>query len=79
MNAPLPIELEHSSSTEKCVLGETSIKNAESQSSVLSLSSVHLTEFRERLIYHRAHPEEKGISFTQLKANLVANRKQHGV
>ena len=72
MNARLNQELEHLSAAEKRALGEVLIDSAQSEASAPLITEAQRTELRARLVYHRAHPDEPGVTFEQLKAALKA-------
>lgn len=72
MNAHLYEELEHLSIAEKRLLGEALIVSAESEASAPLITEAQRTELRSRLAYHRANPDEPGVTFSQLKAKLLA-------
>ena len=72
MNARLNQELEQLSAAEKRALGEALIGSAESEASAPLLSDAQRAELRARLAYHRAHPDEPGVTFEELKATLKA-------
>ena len=73
MNTHLYEELEHLSVTEKRMLGEALIMSAESEASAPLVSETQRTELRSRLAYHRASPDEQGVTFLELKAKLLAS------
>ena len=70
MNARLNQELEQLSAAEKRALGEALIDSAESEASAPLITDAQRAELRARLTYHRAHPDELGVTFEQLKATL---------
>lgn len=72
MNAHLIEQLEHLSIAEKRLLGEALIDSAESEASAPLVTDSQRTELRSRLAYHRANPDETGVTFSQLKAKLLA-------
>lgn len=72
MNAHLYEELEHLSIAEKRSLGEALIISAESEASAPLITEAQRIELRSRLAYHRANPDEPGITFLQLKSKLLA-------
>ncbi|MDP2784217.1 MAG: addiction module protein, partial [Sulfurimicrobium sp.] len=72
MNAHLYEELEHLSIAERRSLGEALIVSAESEASASLITEAQRTELRSRLAYHRANPDEPGVTFSQLKAKLLA-------
>jgi putative addiction module component (TIGR02574 family) len=72
MNTHLYEELEHLSIAEKRSLGEALIISAESEASAPLVSEAQRTELHSRLTYHRDHPDEPGMTFSELKAKHVA-------
>jgi putative addiction module component (TIGR02574 family) len=72
MNTAVYLDLERLSMAEKRALGEALIVSAESEASSPLLSETHRAELRSRLAFHRAHPDEGGITFAQLKTKLTA-------
>ena len=76
MNVNLYHELENMSVAEKRVLGEALIVSAESEASAPLITEAQRTELRARLAYHRAHPDEPGITVAQLKAKLLTTAHQ---
>ena len=75
MNARLYQELEHLSAAEKRALGEALILSADSEASAALVTEAQRAELRSRLARHRAHPEETGVGFSQLKAQLLGNSR----
>ncbi len=75
MNAHLYQELEHLSAAEKRALGEALIVSADSEASAPLVTEAQRTELRSRLMHHRAHPEEPGIGFPQLKAQILGDSR----
>ena len=73
MNAQIFQELENLSSAEKRSLGEALIVSADSEASAPLLTEAQRAELRSRLAHHRAHPDEPGLDFAQMKARLVAS------
>ena len=73
MNTHLYEELEHLSIAEKRSLGEALIISAESEASAPFISETQRVELLSRLAYHRANPDEPGITFLQLKSKLLAS------
>ena len=72
MNLHLYEELEHLSIAEKRSLGEALIVSSESEASAPLISEAQRAEILSRLSYHRTNPGELGITFSQLKAKLLA-------
>ena len=72
MNTHLYEELEHMSAAEKRSLGEALIVSAESEASAPLITEAQHTVLLSRLSYHRANPDEHGVTFSQLKAKLLA-------
>ena len=73
MNARLYQGLEHLSVAEKRSLGEALIVSADSEASAPLITEAQRSELRSRLAYHRANPDEPGITLLQLKAKLLAS------
>lgn len=71
MNTRIYQELEQLTVAQRRTLGEALISSAESEASAPLISDKQRTELRNRLSYHRAHPDEPGMSFAQLKAKLL--------
>ncbi|MDM0028749.1 hypothetical protein [Variovorax saccharolyticus] len=76
MNARLYQELEHLSAAEKRALGEALIVCADSEASASLVTEAQRAELRSRLAHHRAHPEEPGVGFSQLKAKLLGDSRR---
>jgi putative addiction module component (TIGR02574 family) len=72
MNARLYQELAYLSGAEKRSLGEALIVSADSEASPALTSQAQRAELRTRLEYHRANPDEAGITFSQLEAKFLA-------
>ena len=70
MNTHLYQELENLSSAEKRALGEALIGSAESEASAPLITEAQRAELCERLAYHRAHPDEPGVTLAQLRTQL---------
>lgn len=64
-------ELGNLSIAERRALGEALIVSAESEASAPLITEAQRAELRARLAYHRAHPDEPGMTVAQLKAKLV--------
>lgn len=75
MNTHLYEELEHLSIAEKRSLGEALIGSAESEASAPLITDAQRTELRSRLAYHRANPDESGVTFSQLKTKLMSTSR----
>jgi putative addiction module component (TIGR02574 family) len=73
MNTHLYEELEHLSIAEKRSLGEALIMSAETEASAPLVSEVQRAELHSRLAYHRDYPDEPGMTFSELKAKLLAS------
>lgn len=71
MNTRLHQALEHLSIAEKRALGEALIVIAESEAAASPITEAQRTELRSRLAYHRANPNEAGISLSQLSTKLL--------
>ena len=76
MNARIYQELQHLSAAEKRALGEALIVSADSEASAPPVTEAQRAELRSRLAHHRAHPEEPGVGFSQLKANLLSDARK---
>jgi len=72
MKAHVADELLELSPAQKRELAEALIASAEAEQSGADLSDAQRTELRARLAHHRAHPDEAGLSFQELKARLLA-------
>lgn len=68
-------ELEHLSIAEKRSLGQALIASAASEASAPLITEAQRTELCSRLAYHRANPDEPGVTFSQLKGNLLAKSR----
>jgi putative addiction module component (TIGR02574 family) len=75
MNTHLYEELEHLSIAEKRSLGEALIDSAESEASAPLITDAQRAELRSRLAYHRANPDEPGVTFSQLKTKLLSTSR----
>lgn len=73
MKAQIVEELIDLSPAEKRELGEALIASAESEASAPIVTDAQRAELRVRLAHHRAHPDEPGVSFQELKAKLLAS------
>ena len=73
MKTHLYEELEHLSIAEKRSLGEALIISCDSEASAPLVSEAQRAELKSRLAYHRDHPEEPGITFSELKSKLLAS------
>jgi len=76
MNAHINQELQSLSIAEKRSLGEALIASAESEASAPLITEAQRLELRSRLAHHRANPDETGVEFSQLKANLINSRNK---
>jgi putative addiction module component (TIGR02574 family) len=72
MNARLYQELEHLSAAERRALGEALIVSADSEASAPLTTEAQRAELRSSLAYHRKNPDEPGVTFSKLKASLLA-------
>ncbi|MBK5206830.1 MAG: addiction module protein [Polaromonas sp.] len=72
MNSRLYQELEHLSIAEKRLLGEALIISADTEASAPFITDAQRAELRARLAFHRANPDEQGLTFLQLRAQLLA-------
>ncbi len=72
MSIDLHQALENLSIADKRALGEALIDSAESEASAPLITDAQRAELRARLAYHRAHPEELGITVAQLKTQLTS-------
>jgi putative addiction module component (TIGR02574 family) len=75
MNTHLYEELEHLSIAEKRSLAEALIVSAESEASASPITEIQRTELRSRLAFHRANPDEPGMTFSQLKAKILSTAR----
>jgi putative addiction module component (TIGR02574 family) len=71
MNARITQELQHLSAAEKHALGEALIGSADSEASAPLITDAQRKELRARLAQHRANPSEPGLTFSQIKAQLL--------
>lgn len=71
MSIHLQQALEHLSIADKRALGEALIDSAQSEALAPLITDAQRTELRARLAYHRAHPEEPGMTLAQLKTKLI--------
>jgi putative addiction module component (TIGR02574 family) len=71
MSTHLYQELENLSIAERRALGEALIVSAESEASAPLITEAQRAELRARLAYHRANPDEPGVTVAQLKAKLL--------
>lgn len=71
-------ELAELNVAEKRLLGEALISSAENEAFSPPISEAQTLELRSRLAYHRSNPAEQGISFQQLKANLLGAHRRIG-
>lgn len=76
MNARLYQELERRSATEKRALGEALIVSADSEASAALVTEAQRAELRSRLVHYRAHPEEPGVGFSELKGKLLGDTRR---
>lgn len=65
--------LEKLSIAEKRALGEALIGSADSQACAPLITDAQRAELRERLAYHRAHPDEPSVNLVQLKAKFLTS------
>lgn len=72
MNIHLYQELERLSIAEKRALGEVLILSAESEAVAPPVSAAQRAELLARLAHHRAHFDESGMTFAELKAQLLS-------
>lgn len=72
MKAHVADELLELSPAQKRELAEALIASAEAEQAGADLSEAQRAELRARLAHHRAHPDEAGLSFQELKARLLA-------
>jgi putative addiction module component (TIGR02574 family) len=72
MNAHIYQELQHLSAAEKRELGMALIGSSESDPSDAPLTAAQRLELNNRLAHHRANPNEVGVSFAQLKKELLS-------
>lgn len=72
MNTHLYEGLERLSIAEERSLGDALIISAESEASAPLVSEAQRAELHSRLAHHRAHPDEPGMAFSELKAKLLA-------
>jgi putative addiction module component (TIGR02574 family) len=63
-------QLESLSAAQKIQLGEVLIESAHDQMSDHHISDAQRSELRARMSYHRAHPDEPGVSYEQLVVQL---------
>ena len=75
MNTHLYEELEHLSIAEKRSLGEALIISAASEAAASPITETQRTELRSRLAFHRANPDEPGMTFSQLKAKILSTTR----
>ncbi len=73
MNMQIDQTLEKLSIAEKRALGEALIASSESEASAPLITDAQRAELRERLAYHRAHPDEAGITVAQIRAKLLTS------
>jgi putative addiction module component (TIGR02574 family) len=74
MNMHIYQELQRLSVAEKRSLGEALILSADSEASAPALTEAQRVELKSRLAHHRAAPNESGVNFAQLKANILGSR-----
>lgn len=72
MNAHIYQELQHLSAAEKRELGMALIGSSESDATNAPITAAQRLELNSRLAHHRANPNEVGVSFTQLKKELLS-------
>jgi hypothetical protein len=72
MNRQLYANLERPSSAEKRSLSKALIVNADSEASAPLITTAQRAELVSRLAHHRANPDERGLTFAQLKTKLQA-------
>lgn len=71
MNPRIADELLDLSPAEKRELAEALIASAESENSAAAVTAQR-AELQARLARHRAAPDERGVTFQELKARLLA-------
>ena len=71
MNANIYQELQHLSAAEKRELGMALIGSSESDSTNAPITAAQRLELTNRLAHHRANPNEAGVSFTELRKELI--------
>lgn len=64
-------ELEQLSIAEKRALGEALLVSADSEADAPLITDAQRNELRARLAHHRRNPGEQGVTFAQLKVNLL--------
>jgi hypothetical protein len=74
MNMHIYQELGQLTVAQRRSLGEALISSAESEASASLTSEKQRAELRNRLSYHRAYPDEVGISFAELKTKLLTTK-----
>lgn len=74
MNAHIYQELQDLSAAEKRELGMALIGSSESDSANAPITAAQRLELTTRLAHHRANPNEVGVSFAQLKKELLSPR-----
>ncbi len=72
MNAHIYQELQHLSAAEKRELGMALIGSSESDATNAPITAAQRLELNSRLAHHRANPTEVGVSFAQLKKELLS-------
>lgn len=73
MDITLNQALEKLSIAEKRALGGALIGSADSQACAPLITDAQRAELRERLAYHRSHPDESSVSMAQLKVKLLTS------
>ena len=71
MNVHIYQELQHLSAAEKRELGMALIGSSESDATNAPITAAQRLELNSRLAHHRANPNEVGVSFAQLKKELL--------
>ena len=72
MNAHIYQELQHLSAAEKRELGMALIGSSESDATSAPVTAAQKLELINRLAHHKANPNELGVSFAQLKKELIS-------
>ena len=72
MNVQIYQELQNLSAAEKRELGMALIGSSESDATNAPITAAQRLELNSRLVHHRANPNEVGVSFEQLKKELLS-------
>lgn len=75
MNAPRHQDLEHPDAAEKRAPGDVLTVSADIEASAQPLTNAQRRELRSRLAHHRTHADEPGVTFSELKAELLARSR----